>query len=223
MLAANSSITVLIGADVRLYSEGISRLLEAEPGIEVLATVASMDQLLALLTELRPDVLLLDSAMPGSVESMPAIRERAADVKIVALGVPEVDGDILRCAEAGVSGYLTSRGTAADLVLAVRSAARGEAVCSPRAAAALMQRLARLAEVGHNHGHGDGLTPRQRQILQLIDGGLSNKEIAARLCIEVPTVKSHVHTILQKVGARRRGEAAALLRGSTAAALNPRV
>ena len=171
----------------------------------------SGDTTVAHVMDLRPDVVLLDSALPNSLESVRAIRRQAGEVKVVALGLPEFDGAIIQCAEAGVAGYVTREGSRAELVATIRSVARGEALCSPRVAASLLQHVAALAaERPREPPHG--LTARELQIVELIDEGLSNKQIAGRLYIEVPTVKSHVHSILEKLGVRRRGEAVARLR-----------
>src|SRR5439155_827652 len=102
-----------------------------------------------------------------------------------------------------------------DLVTVIESVARGEAICSPRVAAGLLRRVAALAA-----GHGGDLpraqlTNREREIVRLIDNGLSNKEIARALGIEVATVKNHVHNILEKLQVHRRGEAAARVRGTS--------
>ncbi len=216
-------VTVLIACDVRLYSDGIRLLLGREEDIAVVAQADSGDGVLdALRDGAAPDVALIDSTMPDGIAAMQTIRHRHEAIKVVALGVCERDDEIIRCAEAGVAGYVVRAGEAADLVGTVRSAARGEPVCSPRVAATLMRRLARLADERPPAGRDD-LTPRQLQVLRLIDQGLSNKEIASRLCISLPTVKSHVHTILEKLGARRRGEASALMRVDYAHALHPRI
>jgi len=205
---------VLICADVRLYGEGIRLLLEREPGIEVVGLASSREGTRTRVAELRPTLVLVDSAMPGSVESVRELCRQAGEVKIVVLGLPDADPAIIDCAEAGVSGFVPRDGSRAELVATIRSAARGEALCSPRVAARLLQRISALA-AERPRGLSRTLTAREAQIVQLIDEGLSNKEIARRLQIEVPTVKSHVHSILEKLGARRRGEAAALVRAAS--------
>jgi two-component system nitrate/nitrite response regulator NarL len=136
------------------------------------------------------------------------------EVKVVALGVPEVEADILRFAEVGVHAYVPPQAGVDDLIRAVNGVVRGEPPCSPRIAAALLRRVAVLAAAHGPQSEMRQLTCRERQTVQLIEEGLSNKEIARRLCIEVPTVKNHVHSILKKLRAKRRGEAAALLRGT---------
>jgi two-component system, NarL family, nitrate/nitrite response regulator NarL len=205
---------ILISAAVRLYSEGIELLLEREADIEVVATTTTREESLAGVAALRPTLVLIDSAMPDGVASVREIRRQSGEVKIVVLGLPDADPAIIECAEAGVSGFVTRDGSRAELVATIRLAARGEAMCSPRVAARLLQRVSALA-AERPRRHSGTLTAREAQIVELIDEGLSNKEIAGRLQIEVPTVKSHVHSILEKLGVRRRGEAAARVRAAS--------
>jgi two-component system nitrate/nitrite response regulator NarL len=167
---------------------------------------------LARLHDTRPEIVLLDMAMAGSVASIRAIVEGASDVKVVALAVAETDHDIVACAEAGVAGYVSRDGSTGDLIATIDSVVRGETLCSPRIAATLLQRVAALAAERGTAAPVASLTPRQREILGLIGQGLSNKEIARRLCIELSTVKNHVHSTLEKLGTHRRAEAVALLR-----------
>jgi DNA-binding NarL/FixJ family response regulator len=156
-------------------------------------------------------VVLLDAASHGALEGACAIRASSPDAAVVALGVANAEGDVIACAEAGVAGYVVREGSVEDLIATVESAARGELRCSPRMAGALVRRLARLA-AGQPIPDGARLTRRELEIVRMIDDGLSNKEIAVRLSIEVATVKNHVHHLLEKLGVRRRGEAAAKLR-----------
>ena len=116
--------------------------------------------------------------------------------------------------EAGAAGYLTRDASLRDLFAALSSAVRDEVLCSPRIVASLARRLARLAEQHATRPTPASLTAREAEVVGLLDAGLSNKEIATRLCIELPTVKNHVHHILEKLHVNRRGEAAARLRGS---------
>ncbi|MDQ5821587.1 MAG: response regulator transcription factor, partial [Actinomycetota bacterium] len=147
---------------------------------------------------------------PGVVRSLLA---KAPGTMVVALGVTEADDDVLPLAEAGVAGYVTRDGTVDDLLATVESVAAGETICSPRITATLLRRVALLArDRGAAAEAKRGLTHREREIVDLIDEGLSNKEIAVRLRIELATVKNHVHNILDKLHVRRRAEAAAAVR-----------
>jgi DNA-binding NarL/FixJ family response regulator len=115
--------------------------------------------------------------------------------------------DVLRCAELGVSGYVTRADSIATTISAVESVARGELLTTPRMAAALLERVARLAR-DVPATDGGRLTRREQEVLRLIQAGLPNKLIAQRLQIALPTVKNHVHNILEKLQVRSRGEAA---------------
>src|SRR3982751_1489966 len=116
-----------------------------------------------------------------------------------------------RCAESGPRGYVPRDQSRDELVEVLKSAARGEALCSPQVAAALLKRVAGLATDGPDEP-AVALTRRERGSAMLVERGLSKKEIAKRLVIEVPTVKTHVHTLLEKLNATRRADAAAWVR-----------
>ena len=141
---------------------------------------------------------------PGQLEpALPAAR-------ILALNVPEADESaVIAWAEAGVSGLLDTDVDVDEVAQAVETTAQGGTVCSPKLAAVLLRRVAREAE---DRPAATSLTARERQIAELIEQGHSNKEIAERLQIGLPTVKNHVHNILTKLKATRRGQAAAMLR-----------
>ncbi len=206
-------IRVAIVADTRLYREGLAQVLSRDSRICVAATVARRDEALASLPDLQADVVLVDMAMPESLGALRAIVERVPDGRVIAIGVLEDDDEVLSCAEVGAAGYVPREASLDDLVTVIESVARGEAICSPRVTASLLRRVAALAA-----GNGGGLpraqlTSREREIVGLIDRGLSNKEIARDLGIEVATVKNHVHNILEKLQVHRRGEAAARVRG----------
>jgi DNA-binding NarL/FixJ family response regulator len=205
---------VLIVAHIRLYREGLAEMLQAEERIDVVGTAAGADEAVDALRREDPDVVLLDMAIPDNVWLVRALVAAVPGTKVVALAVPDVEREVLACAEAGVAGYVTREGSVEDLVAAVESVARGEMLCSPRMAATLLQRVATLALERSPAGIEARLTGRELQILDLIDQGLSNKEIARRLTIELSTVKNHVHNILEKLNVTRRGEAAARARAA---------
>jgi two-component system nitrate/nitrite response regulator NarL len=130
--------------------------------------------------------------------------------RIVVLNLSDTDEQgVIAWAEAGVSGLLARDVDVDEVAQAVETTARGGTVCSPPLAALLLKRMARSAE---ERPVTSPLTSREREIAKLLEQGLSNKEIAARLEIELATVKNHVHSILTKLNARRRGQAAAMLR-----------
>ena len=206
-------IRVLIVAGIRFYREGIAAALTADARFELAGTAASAAQAATELDELAPDVVLLDLAGGGGPDIVRAFLGRVPGAQVVALGVTETDDHVLPLVEAGIAGYVTREGTVDDLLATVASVAAGETICSPRMTATLLRRVALLARDRRPAaGGGRELTRREREIVDLIDEGLSNKEIAARLRIELATVKNHVHNILDKLHVHRRAEAAAALR-----------
>lgn len=205
-------IRVFVVSDIRLYRDGLAEILRRQALLEVVGTAANEAAAVGLAAELCPDVILVDQAMSDSVAMIRALQEHHSATKIVALGVPETDREIIDCAEAGVSGYVPREASLDDLVAVVEGVGRGELLCSPRVAASLLRRVASSAAGGWSAAQSSHLTPREGQIVRLIEQGLSNKEIASRLGIEVATVKNHVHNLLDKLQVHRRAEAADRLR-----------
>jgi two-component system nitrate/nitrite response regulator NarL len=202
---------VCVVTDIRLYREALADALPRH-GVPIVGAAAGFDEVLHLVDSVRPNVVLLDVATADRTEVIHALVEATPDIKVVVLGVQENDREVVAYAEAGAFGFVTRESSIEDLVGTVESVARGETRCSPRISAALLRRVADLAAERRTESVASRLTPREREILTLIENGLSNKEIARRLYIEVPTVKNHVHNILGKLNVRRRGEAAACAR-----------
>jgi len=205
------TIRVAIVADVRLYREGLAQVLAREPGLRVVGN-GSWRELLAVLPDVRPEVVLVDMASQESLDGVEAIVAAAVEVKVITLAVGESEDEVVACAEAGVAGFVRRDGSLDELIATIDSVSRGEMPCSPRIAAVLLERVAVLAAERRAESARARLTSREIEILVLIDEGLSNKEIAVRLHIELATVKNHVHNILEKLGVRGRVEAAAQLR-----------
>lgn len=199
-----------------MYRDGIVAHLRSLARFTVVATASNPDETIARSRESTPDVIVLDMTSPASLDVTRELLRMLPGVKIVALTVPELEHAIIACAEAGVAGYVPREGSLDDLVAAIERAVRGEVALSTTAAAGLFRRVATLAAaldmtgaVGMGGGQPAELTPREREIVALIQRGLSNKQIAAQLHIELATVKNHVHNVLEKLHVRRRGEAAA--------------
>ena len=202
-------IRILIAADVRLYREGLAQLLEGHAGIEIVGATSDPDEAVETSRSLRPDVLLIDRAMRGSLSAIRRTREVVPGTKVVALTVADADQEVLSCAEAGVTGFVGRDGSLADLTAAMEAAQRGELCCSPRMAASLLRGVSALSREGPSTPR---LTDREAQVLVYLERGLTNPAIAEELGIEVPTVKNHVHSILEKLRVKRRGEAASVWR-----------
>lgn len=203
---------IAIIAKIRLYREGLADVLGRQEGMEVVGAASDGDAGVATVRALRPDIALLDMTMLDSADTVRAIRETAPGVRVVALAVPETEPHVLACVEAGIAAYVPREGSLGDLVATVEGVARDEVECHPRIVASLFGRVAALAAERRREPPSGRLTSREIDVIELIDLGLTNREIAERLRIELPTVKNHVHSILEKLQLRRRAEAAAWAR-----------
>lgn len=205
-------IRVLVASDVRLYREGLADSLRRGGRVEVVGTAADGGATMRCARELAPDVVLVDLAMVDWESTVRGIVDSARDTGVVVLGVREIEDEVVACAEAGVAGYVTREASLEELVEVVESVARGESLLAPRIGALLLRRVAEAAGRSRAPTAVGRLTPRELQVVGLIDEGLSNKQIAGRLSIELATVKNHVHSILEKLEVERRAEAAARVR-----------
>jgi DNA-binding NarL/FixJ family response regulator len=209
---AGTTVRVLLIGDVRLYRELLASALEGADGIE-LAGSAPGDVAAMAVGMFAPGVVIVDSASVHGPGGMRALAAALPEAKIVAVGVPDDEDALVALLEAGIAGYVTAGQPFADLVGAVDAASNGELQCPPRMSAALAKRVATLAAREPTSGPDHSLTARQGEIATLIAEGLSNKQIARRLSIEMATVKNHVHNILVTLGVGRREQIAARLRG----------
>lgn len=208
-----AQIRVLLIEDMRVYREGMADLLRAGRYVSGVETVAPGERALRSIRDSKPDIVLLNVLTPESMSTLRAIVHAFPETKVVALGVSETIDEVTQYVEAGAAGYFSREGSLDDLNAIIQSAVRDEAMCSPRMAAKLFRRVAALSAERSSTMVYSSLTRRETEIVQLIDQGLSNKEIAQRLTIDVYTVKNHVHNILEKLHVHRRGEAAARMRG----------
>lgn len=202
--------TVVVSA-IRLYRDSLATLLPQLGGGEVVAHASDAREAVAAVKAREVDVVVLDVVAEGP-EVVGLLADADPSVAIVVIGVTGDEVELLGFVEAGACGYVTRDDSLSDLVSAIQCAARGEAVCSPRVTRALMRRLQVRAMANDDASGLAALTAREAEIVDLLGEGLSNKEIALRLYIELPTVKNHVHNILAKLGVTRRGEAAARVR-----------
>lgn len=202
---------VLIGSDIRIYREGLVEALSRVDQLQVQDAVGSVDDLVTRAADGQPIIVVLDVSMPGGYAAIRTIRVAAPQALVLALGVEETDSNVLSLIDAGINGYVSKDASLQELVRAIDTVARGEVACPRRIVASLFREIARRRP----EASGDGivrLTSRERQILELIDHRLSNKEIARALHISLSTVKNHVHNILDKLGVTRRAEAADKIR-----------
>jgi DNA-binding NarL/FixJ family response regulator len=205
-------IRVFMLAEMHLYSRALAQLLTKHETLRVVGVTRELSRALECLGDLRPDVVLLDMGTANSAVAVRAIADAAPEIKVVAFGISADEGDLIACARARVAGYVAPEEGPEDLLVTIQSVARGEMHCSPRTASALLDRAAALATERAPDSADIPLTTREIEVMELIERGLSNKEIARGLSIELPTVKNHVHSILGKLKVNRRTEAVARIR-----------
>jgi DNA-binding NarL/FixJ family response regulator len=207
-------LDVAVVSGVRLYAEGLTSALDHDPDMSVCATLTDGRGLARLLDERVPDVVVLDLPALDDLEELRVLVTRATDTPFVALALRADDAEVLDWAEAGVTGLLTRDASLEEIKRVIRGTARGAPPCSGAVSAALLRRVVAVARERQNGTPLPPLTAREREIAHLLELGLSNKEIAARLYLGVSTVKNHVHNLLGKLEARSRTEAVDRLRRS---------
>jgi DNA-binding NarL/FixJ family response regulator len=211
-------IKVLLVIEVRLIGNIFASVLGEEADMKVAGCVTTLQDTLEFIQTRDVDIILVSAGLPdyGALELTRAIMERGLSTKVLALGLSEENkNEALRYIEAGACGYILKDSSVTELIEAIRLAKRGEAQISSRIAGAMMERLfylARMFSDVENKLDGDvRLTARELEVLQFIGEGLTNQEIAARLVVEVGTVKNHVHSILEKLNVSNREAAASFL------------
>ncbi len=200
------TIRILIVDDHHIVRQGLAALLNTVPGFEVLAEASDGDQAVELFRKHRPDVTLMDLRLPrlNGVEAIARIRADYPGARIVVLTTYDGDEDIYRALQAGAKGYLLKGMDLAELSEAIRTVHAGRTRIPPRVAEKLAERMS-----------GASLTGRELEVLKLIVAGKSNKDIGNALFISEATVKTHVNSLLSKLGVEDRTQAAtsALQRG----------
>jgi DNA-binding NarL/FixJ family response regulator len=194
-----SSLRVLLADDHTLVRAGIRGLLEGLAGVEVVGEAGDGHEALRLAEALRPNVVLLDIGMPGlnGLEVAARLAKLAAPVAVVVLSMHTSEEYVLQALRAGAAGYLVKRSAVAELALALRAVARGETYLSPAVSRRVVDDY--VARIGGAATPLESLTPRQREILQLVAEGLTSKEIAARLGVSRRTVETHRSEIMSRL------------------------
>ena len=204
-------ISIALIEDNRLVREGIASLLNQLPDLEVVA-VESTDDTVSL-RKARPQVVLLDLGL-GSGDSLRVaekVKREFPESRIIVMDLLPVHEDIVEFVNAGVSGFIMKDATLDELVSAIRSVANGGHVLPPQMTGTLFSQIARDAVTRGRPEALDSvrMTPREREVINLIAEGLSNKEIAARLNLATHTVKSHVRNVMEKLALHTRLQIAA--------------
>ncbi|MBF0971365.1 MAG: response regulator transcription factor [Actinomyces graevenitzii] len=212
-MAAAGMIRVLLADDQALIRMGFRMVLDAEADIEVVGEAADGAAAITQAKALNPDVVLMDIRMPG-VNGIEATAEitRTLDTKVLILTTFDLDEYAFGGLRAGASGFLLKDTRPAELIEAIRTVASGEAVVSPRITRRMLEMFAgQLPSGATASGQVDpriaSLTPRETEILRLVARGMSNAEIAAELVVSATTVKTHVGSVLAKLGVRDRVQA----------------
>jgi DNA-binding NarL/FixJ family response regulator len=206
------SIRVLLVDDQELVRTGFRMILADEDGIEVVGEAADGREALASASRLRPDVIVMDIRMPV-MDGVEATRQLTGDEagsgpRVLVLTTFDGDEHVVEALRAGASGFLLKDVTPADFVRAIRVVAAGDALIAPSVTRRLLERFARLA-VPADERHAEALrqlTQREKEVLKLVAQGLSNGEIAERLTLAEPTVKTHVSHLLMKLDLRDRAQ-----------------
>lgn len=210
-------IRIIIVHQTKLIANIIASVLTEEPDIHVIGTAVNMEETLGKLALSNCNMVLVAAALPdnGALELTKAVANSHAATKVLVIGVPKSENVILQYVMAGASGYVLQNVNVERLLDNVRAVHDDRALVSPRIAAALMDQVAELAHISSQYDFDPQavaeLTPRERDVLNLIGEELTNQEIAERLVIEVGTVKNHVHNILKKLDVSNREEAATYL------------
>jgi DNA-binding NarL/FixJ family response regulator len=199
-------IRVLIVDDHAVVREGLRSFLELQDGIAVVGEAADGAEGVEAAERLRPEVVLMDLVMPemDGVEAMRRLRERVPRARVIVLTSFLDDERLLPAIRAGAAGYLLKDAQPQELARAIRTAHQGEALIDPAVAARLVDALA----TGERDDRYEELTPRERQVLELIGHGYSNKRIALELGAAEKTIKNHVSRVLAKLGVADRTQAA---------------
>ncbi|WP_017591601.1 response regulator [Nocardiopsis potens] len=205
-------IRVLLADDEPLVRAGVATILRTDPGIEVVAEAGDGRSAVELALSHRPDVVLLDVRMPvlDGLGAAAELRRAAPDIAVAMLTTFDEDAYVARALEEGASGFLLKAADPRELVLGVRAAAEGAAYLSPRVARRVIGELrgGRMSRGDAARERVAALTPRERDVLALVGEGLSNQAVAERLFLAEGTVKAHVSSVLQTLGADNRVQAA---------------
>lgn len=209
--AGGAMIRVLVVSENRLHGEGLTLRLSAEPDIRAIGPRDSITDTLPPATSGEVDMVLVDvEPTSAHLRELAAVARAAPDVPYVALAAADSEWEIVDWAEAGAFSIVDRRGSPAELGAILQAVHRRESICSPRIAGTLLRCLRSLLRDGRPPEGRSRLTHRERDVLSLMGDGMSNKEIAQQLGLQLPTVKNHIHSIFEKLEVSTRAMAVSL-------------
>jgi len=194
-------IRIVLADDHKLMRSGLRVLLEQQPDLTVMGEASDGREAVALVASQRPDVLVMDIGMPSlnGIEAAAQITQSNPEAAIVMLSMHSDESYVLRALKAGAKGYLLKDSAEADLIRAVRAVAEGKSFFSPAVSKVLLDDYVRKLKRSGTEDPYDLLTPREREVLQLVAEGKSNKEVAQLLNLSVYTVETHRSNIMEKL------------------------
>ena len=200
---------MLVVDDQELFRRGITMLLAAEPGIEVVGEAGDGIEGVELGEAAAPDVVLLDVRMPrrSGIEACVEIKQAVPSAKILMLTISDEEADLYESVKNGASGYLLKDSSIDEVAQAVRVVADGQSLISPSMAAKLIDEFKQMSKPEREQVPGLRLTDRELQVLRFVAKGMNNREISKQLYISENTVKNHVRNILEKLQLHSRMEA----------------
>lgn len=207
-------VALMVISPVRAHRDAMVRCLEAEPDLRVVHAGASVADAVAGASAAQPSVTLFDFQLAEVAACLTTLRRVAPASRLIGYGVGHAQGTgetVISAARAGARSFVDADQSLADIVDVVRAAARGEPYCSPRVAGMLLlaiqtQPAGHLGSNSHVPDGASALTSRERVVAEMVIAGLTNRQIAQRLVLGEATVKSHVHSILSKLGVSRRSD-----------------
>ncbi len=194
-------VKLVVADDHKIFRQGIKKLLEEESDLQVVGEAANGREAVKKATELKPDVILMDIAMANlnGLEATRQIKKVLPDVKVIMLTMHKNEEYVLQSFQAGASGFILKEGAVEELVSAIRSIHQDKSFLSPSISKTLIDAYLRKMETGKTETPFDMLTDREREVLQLIAEGYTNREVAKSLFISVKTVEAHRAHIMQKL------------------------
>jgi DNA-binding NarL/FixJ family response regulator len=197
-------ISILIIEDNRLLRDGITSMIKEQPDLKIIASISDRKDSLSKILEFKPDIVLIDLGLrsQNSLEVVKSVKEKSTGIKIIVMDLMPVENDILDFVKAGASGFILKNAIVNEFLKTIRLVASGEKVLPPHMTDSLFSQIVERAVNGSDHvdlKYAVRMTKREREVIDLIADGLTNKEIGQILHLSPYTVKSHVHNILEKM------------------------